>query len=478
MEIRFLGLEILKKMKDITTAYPDIKFITYGSLNDIDYLKKSLEFGAISYTLRPVKPSELNKCLDAYLSYEKARENLKKEEHMLDMEYLQNFKLFEDKFLSVLINETVFDDEEIENSFKYFNINLQPPYTVAIFRIDSFRKCIINKSQKEKHLISFRLLKIIKNSLPNCKAFINLFNEVVVILGGELKLKSLVDDMTSIKLSIKEQTDILVSCGIGRSYTEPNKIHISFTEANSALRYRCIVGYNSVISIDFVEPENTFASSYPYERENLLVHTAVIGEYDYCLKLLDDIFKEINLYKSKFEHILSQIIMSILISINRTAFEQGLSIEPVSKFFDTSKVLKLKNVDEAYLFLKTNLKTFCDYMVDFRKVKEEQIYEKAMAYIKENYFKALSYKALAEQFNCNVAYFRKIFDTKNDLPLEEYVTRLRIDKAKELILETNLTDDLIALKIGYTDVNTFRQTFKRVEGILAGDFRYIHKDKK
>ncbi len=478
MEIRFLGVEFFKKMSEITSIYKDIKFIVYGSISDISYLEKALEIGAVSYTIRPVKPTDLDKCLNAYIDYIKTKEALIKEEKLLAIEYVQNFRLFEDKFLSVLINESIFDKEEIQSSFEYFNIFITPPYTVAVFRIDSFRKYIINKSQKEKHLISFKLLKIINNNINNAKAFINLFNEIVVILGGEYELDNLLDNMINIKQLIKEETDISVSCGIGRTYNDADKIHISFAEANNALRYRCIVGYNSVIAIEYIEHENTFTASYPYDRERLLVYTAVIGEYDYCIKLLDEIFEQIRIYKQKFEEILPQIIMSILISINRNAFEQGLKISPINKFFDTSKVLALKDVEDAYIFLKDNLKIFCEYINEFRKNIEDENFNKAIEYINKNYFKNISYKTLGRSLNYNVKYFKKIFEERTEQHIDDYIARIRIDKAKELILTTNLTDDLIALKIGYDDVNAFRQTFKRLEGILAGDFRYINKDLK
>ncbi|WP_250278569.1 helix-turn-helix domain-containing protein [[Clostridium] colinum] len=478
MEIRFLGVEFFKKMSEISSTYKNTKFIVYGAMSDVDYLEKALDIGAISYTIRPVKPVDLNKCLNVYIGYMKAKETFEKEEKLLSVEYIQNFKLFEDKFLSVLLNESVFDKEEIKSSFEYFNIHITPPYTVAIFRIDYFRKYILNKSQKEKHLISFKLLKIIQSSVNNAKAFINLFNEIVVILGGETELEYILDEMTNIKQKIKEETDICVSCGIGRTYDEPDKIHTSFLEAIAALRYRCIIGYNSVICIEYVEPENTFTASYPYKREQLLVYTAIIGEYEYCLTLLSQIFEQINVYKDKFESILPQVIMSILISINRNAFEQGLKIKPINTFFDTSKVLSLKTIDEAYDFLKVNLKIFCDYINDFRKKIEDETFEKTIQYINQNYFKNINYKILSRQFNYNVKYFKKIFEERTGKHIEEYVAQIRINKAKELISTTNLTDDLIALKIGYDDVNVFRQTFKRLEGILAGDFRYINRDLK
>lgn len=478
LEIRFLGIEFYKKIKEFSKVYKDTKFIVYGSLSDLDYMKKCIDIGAIAYIIRPVKPSDLKKSLNLALNYFKSVETFKKEEKMLDMEYVQNFKLFEDKFLSVLIKESIFSSEEIEKSFEYFNINIESPYTVAVFRIDSFRKHIIEKSQKEKHFLIFRILKIIKSNIENSKAFINLFNEVVVILGGQRNLDELLSSFMDIKLKIKEETGILVSCGIGRGYEYPNKIHTSFLEAITALRYRCIVGYNSIIAIEYVEKKNNFTASYPYEREKLLVYTAVIGEYDYCIKLLDDVFKEINNFKEKFEEILPQIIMSILIGINRNAFEQGLKIDHISNFFPTKDVLGLKTTEQAYSFMKHGLKEFCLYICNLRKNMEDEIFEKSIDYISERYYENITYKSMARNFNCNFKYFKKIFEDRTEKNIKDYIERIRIDKAKQMILETNLTDDVIALKIGYDDVNVFRKTFKKLEGRLAGDFRYISKDLK
>ena len=478
LEIRFLGVEFFKKMKEISSIYKDTKFIVYGAISDINYLEKTLDIGAISYTIRPVKHTDLEKCLNSYLNYVRTKKTLEKEEKLLSLEYIQNFKLFEDKFLSVLLNESVFDKEEIKNSFEYFNIYIQSPCTVAIFRIDCFREHILYKSQKEKHIIIFRVLNLIQNSIENCKAFINLFNEVVVILGGETDLDNIVDLTTNIKHKIHEEIDILTSCGIGRTYEELDKIHISFLEAKAALRYRPIVGYNSVIPIEYVEPQNTFTASYPYEREKTLVYTAVIGEYSYCINLLDEIFKKIIEYREKFEPILPQIVMSILISIYRNAFEQSLEIKSINNFFDTSKVLALKDVESAYNFLKDNLKVFCDYIEDFRKNIEDNKFNDIIEYINENYAKHLNYSIIAKKVSYNVKYFKRIFEEKTGKHIDDYIARIRIDKAKELILNTNLTDDLIALRIGFDDVNVYRQTFKRLEGILAGDFRHINKDLK
>lgn len=478
LEIRFLGSNSLQKIKEFSQNNSNTKFIVYGNISDTSYLEECLNIGAISYAIRPVKPIDLKKCLNSAIQYFKSFEELKKEEKMLNMEYLQNFKLFEHKFLSVLINEIVFEKEEIENNFDYFNINITAPYRVAIVRIDNFRKHIISKTQKEKHILIFKILKIIESNIKNAKAFINLFNEVVIIFGSDKTLEEIIKILLNIKICINENIDLAVSCGVGRKYKNANEINISFNEANIALRYRCIIGYSSIIPIDYVEPKNEFSARYPYVVEKNFIYSVVIGEYDYSLNLLDKIFNEIKVLKPRFEEIIPEVIFSIVLSINRLAFEQGLKIKNITKFFPVKEILELNKTEDGYEFLKNGIKKFCNHTKDLRKNIEIDILNNATNYINEKYFENITYISLGLQINCNPKFLKEIFKQKTGKTLAEFLEKVRIEKAKEMILQTTLTDDIIALKIGYDDVSTFRKAFKKLEGCLVGDFRYIKKDLK
>ena len=57
----------------------------------------------------------------------------------------------------------------------------------------------------------------------------------------------------------------------------------------------------------------------------------------------------------------------------------------------------------------------------------------------------------------------------------EYCTKIRIEKAKKLMNESNLTDEAIALRIGYEDKNYFRKIFERFEGMTTEEYRLIKK---
>jgi transcriptional regulator GlxA family with amidase domain len=53
----------------------------------------------------------------------------------------------------------------------------------------------------------------------------------------------------------------------------------------------------------------------------------------------------------------------------------------------------------------------------------------------------------------------------------DYIMRLRLDKAKKLMRETNLSDDMIAVKLGFDDGRQLRSVFRQYEGINVSDYR-------
>lgn len=477
VDIRFFGSNVLNYMKQTNLKYPKLKFILYGSYGDNDYMQKCMEYGAIAYMYKPVKSIELERCLNTAIEVFEEEKRINSEQKALLNQYKEEMILFETKFLSTLVHGHITNEDEIINSFEYFNISVKPPYSVAILRIDHYKKVVLTLEEHEKHLIILGIINIINNELlklDNGKAFVNEFNEIIIIFGKYSELDDIKKMFAQIKEIIQKKYEFSISIGLGKPYNSISDIKTSFNEAAAALRYRCIIGYNSIIPIDFVEPYNNITYKYPLEREELLVYTAVIGEYDYCMKLLKEIMNSLKECGRLPKVLISQIIMDILISINRNAFEQNLNIVGVNKFFSTQKVFELNDIDEAYDYFSKGLKKFCKYMIEIRTEKEKELYLKAVEYIQNNYFETISVNKMSNIFNCSTEYFKKIFKENSGKSLSEFVTNIRIDRAKELILSSDLDDASIAVKIGYDDSAIFRAAFKQQEKYTVTDYRHAN----
>lgn len=478
MEMRFFGNKAMTNIPEIMEEYPETKFIIYGNSTEGDYMKKLCEMGAVTFMYRPVKPSDLRRAITQALKVFETLKESDEQQKKLYKEYHEQLLVFETKFFETLIKGRLTNDIEISEGMEYFDMKIDEPYRVCALRIDHFKKVVLALDETEKHLLVFRILKKINSFFEKGKAFINSFNEIVIILGQAEDLEECINQLKTLIEEIQAETKVGVSIGVGKAYEDAKNIQTSYNEAVGALRYRCIMGYGSAIPIEFTEPENNITYSYPSEREETLVFTAIMGDYKYCLKILDELFDALEKPNiSVTANMLQQLVMNILISISRHAAEQGLNIVAINKFFPTADIFEIKRTTQAHQILEIGLKDFCVYMHDLREEKEEELVDKVKEFINEHYCETITLTRLSTELNCSTEYMKKIISTGFGNPLPEYLAKLRIEKAKELILSTSLTDDVIGVNVGYDDLIKFRSVFKQVEGYTIGDFRYI-KDRR
>ena len=92
-------------------------------------------------------------------------------------------------------------------------------------------------------------------------------------------------------------------------------------------------------------------------------------------------------------------------------------------------------------------------------------------YIQQNYNKDISIKLLSSSFNINAAYLGQLFKNETGEMLTNYVNGIRIEKAKEMLVNTNLKASEISERVGYPNTNYFYRIFKKITGISPTEYR-------
>lgn len=96
---------------------------------------------------------------------------------------------------------------------------------------------------------------------------------------------------------------------------------------------------------------------------------------------------------------------------------------------------------------------------------------KAKDYINSHYTKAISLEEVAEHVQLSTFYFSKLFKERFSITFIDYVTILRIEKAKELIKKEEQSLKEICFNVGYKDPNYFSRVFKKITGMSPREFR-------
>ena len=109
------------------------------------------------------------------------------------------------------------------------------------------------------------------------------------------------------------------------------------------------------------------------------------------------------------------------------------------------------------------------------KTNVSKYIESALEYIQNNFCGEITLTELAERFGVTKEHLSRVFKKETGLNFSEYLTRLRLSKAEELLCYSNETVSQIAFAIGFNDSNYFSDKFKKIYGVSPLKFRKINR---
>ena len=106
-----------------------------------------------------------------------------------------------------------------------------------------------------------------------------------------------------------------------------------------------------------------------------------------------------------------------------------------------------------------------------RENAESPAITRAKQYIYENQTEDLSLGQVAKAVHTSIFYFCKMFRKSTGLNFTDYVSRIRVEKAKNLLLNHNLRVSEIAYEVGFQSLTHFNRVFKKIMGQSPTDYR-------
>ena len=197
------------------------------------------------------------------------------------------------------------------------------------------------------------------------------------------------------------------------------------------------------------------------------------------LSEIDDLVNEYfdSIGKEAVESILLRqyVLMESLLSSAALLESMGVDKEKTSEILgDMSDSIKnVDSYDKAKDFVTTLLKRVVEYRNAVSDKKYTEIIEKAKKYIRENYQNEdMSLQSVALKVNVSSNHFRK----ETGETFIDFLTGVRMDKAKELLTCTSIKTSEIGFEVGYRDPHYFSYIFKKTQGVSPKEYRRIAKE--
>lgn len=139
---------------------------------------------------------------------------------------------------------------------------------------------------------------------------------------------------------------------------------------------------------------------------------------------------------------------------------------------DDWKALQLRSVMYEILYiLVKDFKVDKESIIDVKTQKYEERYKRILEYIKKNYTEEITLRDTAEHFGLSQEHFSRSFKNYVGQTFTAYVKSLRVDKARTLLLESNLNIIDIATEVGEPDAKAFIRDFKKEYSVTPHQYR-------
>lgn len=470
------GLEVSRYLFE---HYPQTKIIILTGYDEFEYAQQALKLKVHDYILKPNTADELSQILSK-VKADLDDENRKVEDlSKLKQQLRESLPLVRERFLNQLVTGER-RESKLEDKLAYLDIDLSGShYVVALIDVDDHGELQRFYPESESELLYFAVCNIAGEIISRKKkgiVFQNNNEKTIVILFGdyiETLREEAMQIFEEINQSVREYLKFTVSIGVGDICASLNKIHHSHKRASFALDYRFFLGKNRIIHVGDIEGE--MGESIPYDKhwERKLATTLKSGtqqEIEWIVEKIIENLKESYLPMDRCYIHIQQIIVSILDVLDELEICETLHSSSSSS--PLTEIYGLKTLDEVEAWLKNYcLRTTCIILETRNNACKIQAL-KAEEYIKENYADAnMSMDMVCKFLVLSTSYFSLIFKNHTGETFISHLTRIRVEKAKELLKCTDLKTYEIANRIGYVDPHYFNLIFKKATGMTPTVYR-------
>lgn len=472
------GLEFISRTKEINTQ---IQFIIISGYQQFEYAQKAIKYGVIDYLLKPIKKNELyatlTKIKNAYLE----RVDLLTKEEQSELSLRNNIN----KLRTGLFNGVLFYNRTKNITIDSINKDYGYKFKNGLFQILIIKLDGVGRSYSTTvTFLEEKILKKIQNNLYEyCYDMENYFenNSIYSIINYSpdnkknirRQCKTLMDELL-LQREIFENLEITI--GLGTVENDISMVDNSYKAAIWAYQQRLVLGTNKVI-------EGKIASS------NNLVDSKLFHDFNKDMKAaLERLDKEAVIaaihyiregLRNRSEtsgHELLQMTKEICNLFLFTMRYNKFPIDASDNFLDnfSMNANDFGSVYKLYQYLTDVIVNSMDKIIEDKRQRDTRPIRDAKLFIQTNYKRQITLEEVSGKVGFNATYFSSLFKKETGYTFLEYLSEVRMNKAKELLKDTNYSIMVICENVGYSDIKHFTKTFVKHTNLKPNEYRKLY----
>lgn len=479
------GLELCKLVKK---ELPNIKILILSGYDEFDYAKEAIRLGVTEYLLKPISSGKLLEALNG------VSESIRREKEDKDLvrkymeEMRENTEHEKQKFFEQMIAGNLSMADALETGKKY-EMNL----SAGMYNLLLFRFTLGKENRKSGELLGEAEYAIEK--LTERLEYVFEFQRGVegwaflLMADNEEQMSERVKELSKdLEEIMKNYSTIAYFGGIGQPVARLRELEESFTEAERALAARFTMELNRIISVEDIRMAQNVDTLDDIEITSF-------GEIEKTRTMLekflnngaeDEIDEFVDVYINELpEENLKSVLMrqyiimdAYIVMMSFCEKIEGIEGEMQAQSEELKNSMKtIQTLEEIKNYIRMLLKKIIGVRDTISGRRYSDIIEIAKDQIRKTYMSdEISLNTIAAEVGMSPSYFSSIFSKEMGKTFVEYLTEIRMDRAKELLMCSSMKTSEIGYEVGYKDPHYFSYIFKKTQNCTPKEFRARGKE--
>lgn len=460
-DIRMPGMDGIELVAQISERMPHVKTVLLTGYGEFQYAREALRRGVLDYLVKPVGLQEIRSMLeliertlakeaDAHYKTSVYRDywfqQLLSGQLTAQMESDMEWLLPEGNAIQVLVVRSPGDDEGPER----VRDELKRQLDERLRDKDAAVPFLIRSPSRE-----WTGLIVMRSSAPE---------------GQCARVRQ------SVRLALErceERCGVRLAAGISalKELSVPS-IRQAHDEARVALRHLFYQTADTLIAYETIAPFDQVAASVWHGKEETVLRAIRASDWKTVSDTVHDLFRPFSCPPYPDPEQLKTDMAHFILRVGA----QLKGFLPDESIFRDERVIKRKivscgDVQALRYAVKEILMRWLDEAADWSRSKSAALVKQALDYMESRYMEDISLESTARMLRLSPSYFSNMFKQVTGVGFSEYLMRIRIAKAKEMLLHTDEKICDIARKTGFHDAAYFNRVFKRETGLTPNTYR-------
>lgn len=461
-DIKMPGMDGLQLVEKAMHAAPETAFILLSGYSEFDYARKAMQFGVKHYLLKPCNENAIIDALREAMDELEGERNRAEVMHNIQTELAKVLPHAKEQFLKELVTNKTYGQRDWDDYRRLFRISEETDNVqLILFQIEG-------GEYEYEHL--FAIKNIAEDVLGRSIVLLGttIGRHALLLLKENYKQEWLFEQLADIKRTFRDfyKLDATIAVSDPSNITDARRM---YRDTLDCLNFRFYLGEGTIVSKKDIADLISDAPSFDYDDERLAMFIKS-GDWTGAEQELDRYFRELG--SCRMDSVLTKsYAITLLVSIARLSPPAQLSqyMQSIAKLDELHTLRAI----EQYIAGVAREITLAHHQS--QKTKHSSIINRMLEVVRNNLGEsALSLSWVASEIlYMNADYLGKLFKKETGEKFSNYVMRLRIEKAVEMI---EASEDVkvfeLAEALGFGDnPQYFSQVFKKYTGQTPSDYR-------